>query len=34
MMDKPLPIATHMLPNFTRVQTFGGPNIHWLKVEG
>lgn len=31
-IDKPLPNATHMLANFTRVQTFGSPNIHWLKV--
>ncbi|MCA8879575.1 MAG: hypothetical protein KDA73_06340 [Rhodobacteraceae bacterium] len=32
-MDKPLPNATHMIPNFTRVQTFGSPNIHWIKVD-
>jgi len=31
-IDKPLPDATHMLTNFTRVQTFGSPNIHWIKV--
>ena len=31
-MDKPLPNATHMLANFTRVQTFGSPNVHWIKV--
>ena len=31
-MDKPLKDATHMLPNFTRVQTFGSPNVHWVKV--
>ena len=32
-IDKPLPDATHMLANFTRVQTFGSPNVHWLKVD-
>lgn len=32
-MDKPLPDATHMLANFTRVQTFGSPNVHWVKVD-
>jgi hypothetical protein len=31
-IDKPLIDATHLLPNFTRVQTFGSPNIHWLRV--
>ncbi len=31
-IDKPLPDAFHMLANLTRVQTFGSPNIHWLKV--
>ncbi len=32
-VDKPLPNAFHMLPNFTRVQTFGSPNVHWIKVD-
>ena len=32
-IDKPLANATHMIPNLTRVQTFGSPNIHWLKVD-
>ncbi|WP_198666117.1 hypothetical protein [Tropicimonas sp. IMCC34043] len=32
-IDKPLPDASHMLANFTRVQTFGSPNIHWIKVD-
>ncbi|WP_199908113.1 hypothetical protein [Celeribacter baekdonensis] len=32
-MDKPLPNASHMLANFTRVQTFGSPNVHWVKVD-
>ena len=31
-VDKPLPNAAHMLANFTRVQTFGSPNVHWIKV--
>ena len=31
-VDKPLIDATHLLPNFTRVQTFGSPNVHWLRV--
>jgi hypothetical protein len=31
-IDKPLPNASHMLANFTRVETFGSPNIHWIKV--
>lgn len=31
-LDKPLVNATRMLPNFTRLQTFGSPNVHWVKV--
>ena len=31
-IDKPLIDATHLLPNFTRVQNFGSPNIHWIRV--
>lgn len=31
-IDKPLKDASHMLANFTRVQTFGSPNVHWIKV--
>jgi hypothetical protein len=31
-IDKPLIDATHLLPNFTRVETFGSPNVHWLRV--
>ncbi len=31
-IDKPLTDATHMIPNLTRVQTFGSPNIHWIRV--
>ena len=26
-------VAAAMLANFTHVQTFGSPNIHWLKVD-
>jgi hypothetical protein len=32
-LDKPLMDATHLLPNFTRLETFGSPNIHWVKVD-
>ena len=31
-IDKPLINATSMLANLTRVQTFGSPNIHWIRV--
>lgn len=31
-VDKPLYRPTKLLPNFTRVQTFGSPNLHWVKV--
>jgi hypothetical protein len=31
-IDKPLTDATHMLANFTRVETFGSPNVHWIRV--
>ena len=31
-LDKPLVNATHMLANFTRLQTFGSPNVHWVRV--
>lgn len=30
--DKPLYSPTRLLPNFTRVQTFGSPLIHWVRV--
>lgn len=32
-IDKPLAKATSMIPNLTRVQTFGSPNLHWIKVD-
>ena len=31
-LDKPLYSPTKMLPNFTRLQTFGSPSLHWVKV--
>ena len=31
-VDKPLYSPTKVLPNFTRLQTFGSPNLHWVKV--
>jgi hypothetical protein len=31
-LDKPLVDPTHFLPNFTRLQTFGSPSLHWVKV--
>jgi hypothetical protein len=32
-MDKPLYSPTKVLANLTRVQTFGSPSIHWVKVD-
>ncbi len=31
-VDKPLYSPTKLLPNLTRVQTFGSPLIHWVQV--
>jgi hypothetical protein len=31
-VDQPLLDATHLLSNFTRVQTYGSPNINWVRV--
>lgn len=31
-MDKPLYNPSKMLPNLTRLQTFGSPSLHWVKV--
>lgn len=31
-VDKPLYGPTRLLPNFTRLQTFGSPSIHWVRV--
>jgi hypothetical protein len=31
-IDKPLNSQADLIKNFTRVQTFGSPNVHWIKV--
>lgn len=31
-MDKPLHAPGKMLTNFTRLETFGSPSLHWVKV--
>jgi hypothetical protein len=31
-IDKPLVDQNHLLANFTRLETFGSPNAHWVKV--
>lgn len=31
-LDKPLYSPTKILPNFTRLQTFGSPSLHWVRV--
>jgi hypothetical protein len=31
-IDKPLLDQARMIPNLTRVETFGSPNVHWIKV--
>ena len=31
-MDKPLVDQAHLIPNLTRLETFGSPNVHWVKV--
>ena len=31
-VDKPLYNPAKALPNLTRVQTFGSPSIHWVRV--
>jgi len=31
-VDKPLYNPTKLLPNFTRLQTFGSPSLHWARV--
>lgn len=32
-MDKPLYSPTKLLANFTRLQTFGSPILHWVRVQ-
>lgn len=31
-LDKPLYSPTRLLPNLTRLQTFGSPSLHWVQV--
>ena len=31
-VDKPLLDQAHLIKNFTRVETLGSPNVHWIKV--
>ena len=31
-LDKPLVDQAHLIPNFTRLETFGSPNVDWVKV--
>jgi len=31
-IDKPLIDQAHLIKNFTRLETFGSPNLHWVKV--
>jgi hypothetical protein len=31
-VDKPLIDQAHLIKNFTRVETFGSPNVHWIEV--
>lgn len=31
-VDKPLVTQADLVKNFTRVETFGSPNLHWIKV--
>jgi hypothetical protein len=31
-VDKALVDQAHLVPNFTRVETFGSPNVHWVKA--
>jgi hypothetical protein len=32
-LDKPLYSPTKLLPNLTRLQTFGSPSLHWVRVK-
>ncbi len=32
-LDKPLYSPTNLLPNLTRLQTFGSPVLHWVRVK-
>lgn len=33
LVDKPLESPLHLLPNFTRLETFGSPNLHWVSIK-
>ncbi|MEL7083354.1 MAG: metallophosphoesterase family protein [Cyanobacteria bacterium J06597_1] len=33
LIDKPLKQGGEEIANFTRVETFGSPNVHWLRAE-
>ncbi|HKN91283.1 MAG TPA: hypothetical protein VJ622_13495, partial [Acidimicrobiia bacterium] len=30
-LDKPLIDQAHLIPNFTRLETFGSPDVDWVK---
>jgi hypothetical protein len=32
IVDQPLTDQAHLIPNLTRVQTFGSPNVNWVEV--
>ncbi len=32
-LDKPLLDQAHLLEKFTRLETFGSPNVHWVRVD-
>lgn len=32
-IDKPLINQAQMIPNLTRLETFGSPNIHWVRAD-
>jgi hypothetical protein len=31
-LDKPLLKQDDLIENFTRLETFGSPNVHWVRV--
>ncbi len=31
-LDKPLIKQSDLIENFTRLETFGSPNVHWVRV--
>jgi len=32
-LDKPLIDQAHLIENFSRLETFGSPNVHWVRVD-